>query len=464
MKLLGNCRVHSLRDLSRQGKKQLLYVSRSCLHYPSGIAICLCYSRFEMNRTKIAHVMRRFVQKKWGGTESVVFNLAREYGKAGIDNPIFCTDMFSSSGSELFDGVQVRRFRYVFPWLFLDEEAKAKLRLKGGSPLSFSLFRALQQEPDLSLIHTHAQHRLGGIARTVARLRGIPYVVSIHGGYLTLPDEQSQKMQDPFRGKPEWGKLFGWLLGARRVLDDADAIVCVGRDEHEEMKRRYGDKAHYVPNGVRIDVFRTADAAAFRNRIGLQPGEKLALCVSRIDYQKNQLMLVRAFSRFAATRPEWKLALIGAVTVESYRDQILEEIRRAGMASRVILIPGLAPDDPLLPSAYKAADIFVLPTVHEPFGIVILEAWAAGTPVVATRIGGIPGFTHDGEDILLFRKDDEDGLLQHLERLASDDMIGKQLVAQAAREVKQYDWSSVTGQMLSIYAAAREHKRRRGRS
>jgi glycosyltransferase involved in cell wall biosynthesis len=412
-----------------------------------------------MNRIKVAHVMRRFVQQKWGGTESVVFNLAREYVHAGMESPIFCTDMFATPGAETFEGVQIRRFRDVFPWLFLGEEARAKLRLKGGSPLSFGLFRALAREPRLTVIHAHTQHRLGGIARTVARLRGIPYVVSIHGGVLTLPEDQSRKMQAPFRGKLEWGKAFGWLLGARRVLDDADAIICVGRDEHREMARCYGEKAHYVPNGVRTDLFRKADAAAFRSRAGLQPGEKLALCVSRIDYQKNQLLLVRAFARFAATRPEWKLALIGAVTVESYRDEIMAEVQRTGMASRVVLIPGFAPDDPLLPSAYKAADVFVLPTVHEPFGIVILEAWAAGTPVVATRIGGIPGFTHDGEDILLFAKDDEDELVRHLKRLADDTALRKRLVAGATREVAQYDWAAVARQMLAIYASAGERHR-----
>jgi glycosyltransferase involved in cell wall biosynthesis len=407
---------------------------------------------------KVAHVMRRFVPDKWGGTESVVFNLAQAFIRNGMESPVFCTDMFSHPGLEPFDGVPINRFRYVFPWLFLGEAARAKLRLKGGSPLSFALFRALLREPGLTVIHAHAQHRLGGIARTAARWRGIPYVVSIHGGYLTLPEEQSRQMQDPFRGKPEWGKLFGWLLGARRVLEDADAILCVGRDEHEHMRRRYGDKAHYVPNGVSTDRFRTADAAAFRNHAGLRPGEKLALCVSRIDYQKNQLLLVRAFARFAATRPEWKLALIGAVTVEDYRDRILAEIEKAGLGGRVLLIPGFPPDDPLLPSAYKAADVFVLPTVHEPFGIVILEAWAAGVPVVASRVGGIPGFTHDGQDILLFEKDNEEELLERLVRLAGDATLGARLSAQASREVVRYDWAAVARQVGAIYETARERR------
>jgi glycosyltransferase involved in cell wall biosynthesis len=402
---------------------------------------------------KVAHVMRRFVPGKWGGTESVVFNLARSYIQQGMESPVFCTDMFSHPGTEQFNEVPIHRFRYVFPWFFLGDEARVKLMLKGGSPLSMGLFRALLREPNLTVIHAHAQHRLGGIARTVARLRGIPYVVSIHGGYLTLPPEQSRKMQDPFRGKPEWGKALGWLLGARRVLQDADAILCVGRDEHDQMRRLYGEKAHYVPNGVCTGLFRKADGAAFRSYAGLQSGDKLVLCVSRIDYQKNQLLLVRAFARFAATRPEWKLALIGAVTVEDYRNQILAEIKRAGLEDRVVMIPGFEPDDPLLPSAYKAAEVFVLPTVHEPFGIVILEAWASGVPVIASRVGGIPGFSQDGRDILLFEKEDEDGLLERMIRLADDPSLGEQLRKNAALEVVRYDWAEVARLVCSIYEA-----------
>lgn len=409
----------------------------------------------------MAHVMRRFTLQTWGGTESVVFNLAREYGRAGVASPIFCTDMFSKPGAEMVDGVTVRRFPYVFPWLFLSADAKAKLRLKGGSPLSLGLWRALAREPGLQLIHTHVQHRLGGIARTVARRRGIPYVVSIHGGHLTLPEEQSQKMQDPFRGKPEWGKAFGLLLGARRVLDDADAIICVGRDEHEAMSRRHPDKTHYMPNGVRTAWFRDADPRAFRSAAGLAPDQPFVLCVSRLDYQKNQLLLLRAFARFAAARPDWALVLIGPATVESYRDELLRETRAAGLESRVKLIPGFSPDDPRLPSAYKAASMFVLPTVHEPFGIVILEAWAAGAPVIATRIGGIPGFTHDGDDILLFEKNDTDGLLDRMNRLADAPSLRARLTEGATREVANYDWSSIAARMRGIYAAAQERHARR---
>jgi glycosyltransferase involved in cell wall biosynthesis len=216
-----------------------------------------------------------------------------------------------------------------------------------------------------------------------------------------------------------------------------------------------------MPNGVRTDLFRHSTPEPFWKKYGLEPDEPFVLCVSRVDYQKNQLLLVRAFARFAAANPRWKLVLVGPVTVEQYGFQIMDEVRKAGLESRVLLIPGFQPDDPLLPSVYKAASMFVLPTVHEPFGIVILEAWAAGTPVIATRIGGIPGFTHDGQDILLFEKNDEAALVSHMETVANDGARRTTLIAGATREVSHYDWTAIALRMRGIYEQALERHARR---
>jgi glycosyltransferase involved in cell wall biosynthesis len=361
--------------------------------------------------------------------------------------------MFSTPGSDRVEEVPVRRFRYVFPWFGLSKAARGKLRLKGGSPLSLCLFFGLLKEKNLSLIHTHVQHRLGGMAHTVAKLRGIPLVVDIHGGHFTLPPEQVDKMTEPFRSKLEWGKIFGFLFGARRVLDDADAVICVGANEYECVKERYPSKpVFHVPNGVDIDRFTNADGAAFRAAYGFGPAEKIVLCVSRIDYQKNQLGLVRAFAAFRVDHPDHRLVLIGAVTVEAYHEEVLAEIGRLGLGGVVQIIPGLAPDDSLLPGAYKAAEQFVLPTHHEPFGIVILEAWAAGLPVVANRVGGIPGFASDRENILLVEKDDEKGLAERMGELADSSALRSNLSVAAQEEVKtSYEWSSVAARMREIY-------------
>lgn len=399
----------------------------------------------------VAHVMRRFTLDKWGGTETVVFNLSRELEKAGLHSPIFCTDMFAAPGKEEIEGVTLRRFRYCFPWFGLSEDAKAKLRLKGGSPLSLSLFLNLLFTKNLILIHTHVGRRLGGIARTVAKIRRVPYVIHVHGGRHTVPQDQYDAMVAPVKGKFEWGKIFGLLFGSRRVFDDADAVICVGRSEADEMRERGQKNVHYLPNGVYVDHFSSADPAPFRKEYGLE-NTPFILCLSRIDYQKNQRLLLESFSEFRKTHPGWKLVFIGPITVEDYHRQILDDIDRFGLGESVLIIPGMRPGDPLLPSAYRAAKMFVLPTSNEPFGIVILEAWAAKTPVIATRVGGIPGFTTDHENILLFEDNNADELTGQMNRLANDKVLLSKLTQSGFTEVSaHYDWSAIAKRVMDIY-------------
>lgn len=397
--------------------------------------------------------MRRFTPGKWGGTECVVLNTSRQLIRRGTKSPVFCTDMLSEPGFEELETVPLYRFPYVFPWLFLSHSARKKLELKGGSPLSLPLFRALMREKEISIIHAHVQHRLGGMARTAARLKKIPYVVSLHGGHFTLPQEQVNQMTAPFRGKPEWGKVFGVVFGSRRVLEGADAIICVGQSECDEVRQRYpGKSVHYVPNGVDVERFSSADGELFRRKYEFQPSEKLVLCVSRIDYQKNQLGLVRAFASFAKHHPEHRLVLLGPVTVENYRDEIKTEIQRLELEGRVTLIEGVPPDSPLLPSAYKAAELFVLPSEHEPFGIVVLEAWAAGLPVVATAVGGIPGFAEAGRTVLMAEPGHEGDLSACMARLADDINLRADLSRRAFGEVAtQYDWPMIIDRLYEIY-------------
>lgn len=397
--------------------------------------------------------MRRFVPAKWGGTESVVYHLAREYERLGLESPIYATAMFARPGTETFGGVTVRRFPYRLPWWGLKPAARQALELKGGNPLSFSLLRALHRERQADLFHAHVQHRLGGSVRWAARRLGIPYAVSIHGGHHTLPAEQTAAMLQPTRGTLEWGKAAGWALGARRTLDDAGAIFCVGREECEAMRRERPQQAvHYQPNGVDVARFQQARAEDFWARAPELRGRRLLLCVSRVDPQKNQLLLLEAFARLARERPEFHLVLIGAEVATDYGQRMRERMTDLTLTDRMTWLPGLSPDDPALPGAYRAAEVFILPSDHEPFGIVLLEAWAAGLPAVATRVGGIPGFTTDEENILLVPPGDAEALAGALRRLTSNRELAGRLAEAGAREVAaRYDWPVIARDLLKLY-------------
>lgn len=96
--------------------------------------------------------------------------------------------------------------------------------------------------------------------------------------------------------------------------------------------------------------------------------------------------------------------------------------------------------------------MFVLPTANEPFGIVILEAWAAGTPVIATRVGGIPGFTTDEKNILLTDDNDDSMLAEKIERLSGSPELKHTLRSNGLDEVStNYDWSAITERVMAIY-------------
>jgi 1,4-alpha-glucan branching enzyme len=115
----------------------------------------------------------------------------------------------------------------------------------------------------------------------------------------------------------------------------------------------------------------------------------------------------------------------------------------------------------LLRGAFHAADVFCLPSLHEPFGIVILEAWAAGLPVVASRVGGIPSFTNDGEDILHAEPGNPKHLARQLiELLERPDLAARLAAAGRGKARREYDWSIISERLLALYDDIAEGNRR----
>ncbi len=412
---------------------------------------------------KIIQIPRRFVLSEWGGTETTILQTSRALQQAGHTSAIFTSLALSDQRRESIAGVAVRRFPYSYPFLGLTAEDRRDMDKKGGNLLSLSLLLGLLREPGVDILHAHTGKRVGGVVRTAARRRGIPYVVTLHGGFFEVPKGEMDQMLAPIRNRPEWGRVFGALLGARRVLEDAAAVVCVGGDEYAAAKARLpGQRVELVPNGVDCDAFAQGDAVGFRAAHGIAADRRIILCVSRIDYQKNQIGLVEALAALGARIPEAHLVLIGPVTVAAYRDRLMARVEDLGLTARVTLIPGLRPDDPMLPAAYHAAEVFCLPSLHEPFGIVILEAWAAGRPVVAARVGGIPSFTRDGEDVLHAKADDVPDLVVRLIQVMSDPGLAARIAAAGqAKARSDYAWSSIAARLLDLYRELPRGRRKR---
>lgn len=396
---------------------------------------------------------RRFVREDWGGTETVIFETSKRLIAMGHNAEVLCTLATAQSVSDNFDGLPVRRFPYFYPYIGLDTQAKLVLDKKGGSPFSFSLMRALQGLPELDLIHLHGGNRIGGIGRYVARKRKIPYVISLHGGVYDVPVEEAASWTAPAKGAFEWGKLLGLWVGSRRVMKDASAILCVGyRESLLAQKHLPNNRVIYLPNGADTRRFCKGDGVAFRDKYNIPQDAKVMLTVARIDAQKNQHMSARLLRTFRETTPNTHLLIVGNVTNPSYYEDLLKIVSKAGLDDCVTIVPGIPADSQELVDAYHAADIFLLSSFHEPFGIVVLEAWSAGLPVLASNVGGIPHFVEDGIDALLFNPNDDGSLVQVFRQLNADQSLARRIAEAGRTKVNsEYDWDEITRKLLCIY-------------
>ena len=407
---------------------------------------------------RIAHVLRRLSFDDWGGTEQVVWNLAKAQIAAGHEVRLFATTALCDTERETVDGVEIFRFRPIYPWWPMPKGLVGDLDRKGGNPFVPRLGRTLQEwKPDV--IHCHAMARIAELCLRTAEKIGAKTVVSLHGGGANVPGVEARSLKAPTRGRLPWGKAIDILMGwMRRVPEDFDGIVCVGEDEYEKYRAKH-PHVLFLPNGVDTRLFKDAgretldgrrdETSCLASNVSCQSSPLTILCVARIDRQKNQMMLVEWLGR----HPEAAVRLVGPVTQEDYRAELESRAAELGVSGRLTLVGALKPGSPELVAEYANADAFVLPSRHEPFGIVVLEAWAAGLPVVASDVGGLGRLcaAHPGAAIT-FQPGDSSGLDCALEELLRSAETRDAMSAAGRDAAAEYDWSVLSSRLVDFYA------------
>lgn len=399
---------------------------------------------------KVANILRRFSFEEWGGTETAVWNVLKEEIKLGVSPEILSTLALSKKSFEVEGGIPIRRFPYFYPQLFLNKKNRTALDKKGGSPFSFSLGKYLANS-DFDLMHSHAMGRVAELVLDAARKKNAPFALSFHGGYADVPKSEMEEMLRPLKGSIGYGKIMEKFLGLKSdIVSEADGIVCVGKNEYEIMRERHPEKEiALIPNGVDFEKFNKRVSANFRELFGIPNDSKILLCVSRIDYQKNQRSLVELAKTLTDAGENIHVVIIGFITSQTYFDALCADVKNSGIQKKFTIIKGLPPDSDELISAYNSADAFVLPSLHEPFGIVALEAWSAGLPLAAARVGGLAGIVRDGENGFLFDpKNIEEMARSTLSALSAS----REVIDQARREcVEEYSWAAIAKKTVEFY-------------
>ena len=234
-------------------------------------------------------------------------------------------------------------------------------------------------------------------------------------------------------------RLFGSLL--ENYLDRLDARIAVSAAAMRTVAERFGGDYTVIPNGVDIGRFSTAAPTFSRDDEGFR-----ILFVGRLEPRKGAKFLLRAMPRILREVPEARLTVVGSGPLSRYYRLHLPD----GVEDRVVFAGRVSAD--ALASQYAAADVFCSPAMGgESFGIVLIEAMAAGAAVVASDIAGYRDVVSDGATGLLVRRGDPDSIADGVVRLARDDALRRRLVESARSEVRQYAWDRVTRRILAVY-------------
>jgi glycosyltransferase-like protein len=233
-----------------------------------------------------------------------------------------------------------------------------KASVKACDPRSFDVLHAQDSISGNALAELTAEGEIAGFVRTVHHL-------------------------DHFDNP----RLAAWQ---RRAWRDADRVLCVSEVWTREMRDTHGIEAATVSNGVdlkRYSTQRTLHDERLRQRLGIDGTGPIVLAVGGIEARKNTLGLLEAFAELVEHHPRARLVIAGGASLldhDAYARAVMERVAEYGLSEAVTITGPL--DDADMPALFRCADVLAMVSLREGFGLVVLEALACGTPVVASNI------------------------------------------------------------------------------
>lgn len=388
--------------------------------------------------------------KEAGGMNVYVRELARQLGVSGMHVDIFtrCQDRTMPTMSSLAAGVRVIHLPtgpaapYDKNWVltYLPEFVSRLRCFADGEDLVYDL------------IHSH--YWLSGEAGL--RLRqswGVPLVHMFH----TLGVMKNQVARSS-----EETETMQRIAIERRLLHAADAIVAATPLDRAQMVWHYGAEAEHIrviPCGVDLQRFRPQPATTARQRLGIPQEQMVLLCVGRMEPLKGMDCLIRALALLQRRQPAWnnqlRVLLIGGAPEERPELWNSEQRRLAALRDELgvtsaVQFMGAQPQT-VLPDYYAAADVVVVPSHYESFGLVALEALACAAPVVASNVGGLASTIEDGRSGLLVPPDNPQALADRLACLLTDADLRTRLQQGAYQRAVSYGWENIARRVSLLY-------------
>jgi D-inositol-3-phosphate glycosyltransferase len=311
---------------------------------------------------------------------------------------------------------------------------------------------AAEKNIHYDLIHSH--YWLSGIAAgSLKESWKVPVIQMFH----TLGLMKNRIARSP----EEWEGEYR-IDGEKMVVQMADRIVAATLAEDQQLQSLYHanrSKITIIPPGVDTSRFYPIPADEAKNVVGVPPQDCMVLFVGRIEPLKGVDTLIRAMALLrqqdiTAPCPVY-LSIIGGdpdVSPEQMTTEMkrLQELSRDLEVNNLVIFLGKRSQDTLA-YFYSAAEVLVMPSHYESFGMVALEAMACGTPVIASQVGGLPFLVQDGLTGYVIPEGDPQALCDRLRHLLSEPELRSQLGEQAAAYAQQYAWEKISAQVIKVY-------------
>jgi len=350
-----------------------------------------------------------------GGAAVYARELAYHLSRLGVEAVVFTRE-----GAEEGEGVEVRELRGF------------GLFHRSLSPFLFGELRRELRSGGFSVVHgTDMYSSLSLAAVRFAREAGLPSVVTCHSIH---------------HSSGLWRAVHLPLTLSLRRADRVIAVSGASRDFCSSLGVPE-ERVEVVPNGVDPSLFHGGvDGRGFRRRLGVGEGGRLVATAIRLVRRKGPYLLLQAFAELAEEFPGLRLVVAGeGPEEEGMRRRVEEE----GLDGRVKLVGRLSHRG--VAGLMAGADLFVLPSSVEAFGLVAVEAMAVGTPVVCPRAGGILEFGRDGYNCLMFEPGDPSSLREAMARLLSDGRLARTLRRGGLRTARRFTWERTARLTLRIY-------------
>ena len=373
---------------------------------------------------------------KAGGMNLHVRQLARSLGNLGTRVDIFTREHAEPHGetNEISPMVRVVHLPAGDPQTPLDQ-------LFDRLPEFTQKVQDFGAENGLSYQAVHSHYWLSGwIGREVSSAWNAPHVITFHTLGLIKMQSRAGEEEPARRQATE-----------RDLMASATRIIAYSPHERDSMVRLYGadsGKILLIPCGVDLTMFRPLDQQAVREKLGFN-GEKILLFVGRIEPLKGLELLIHATAQIDTCQPMRLLVVGGGLE----RDPEVERMREL---ARDLEITGLIEfvgrvDHEELPSYYNAADVCVVPSFYESFGLAALESMACGTPVVATRVGGLPTIVQHGRTGYLKSWRCPEAFAGSLEMILSNKRLQQSMGQAARRRAEGMSWDAVAARVAEVY-------------